>query len=101
MRYIDLSCQKKDFLRSPTITPDAACPNPASMTTIVCALWRNKLYWWDGINMGQNRTNFNVVIAGMSLCFPFPSFPYRIILLKKNRYCSGSNLYQRNNSDPL
>ncbi|KAK7706998.1 hypothetical protein SLS64_007206 [Diaporthe eres] len=67
------------YLRSPTTTPslDTSCPNPPSMTTIVCALWKNKLYPWDGINTGEIRgKNFTVVIA-------------------------GSNLYQRNNSDPL
>lgn len=38
------------------------------MTTIVCALWKNKLYPWDGINTGEIRgKNFTVVIAGMSL----------------------------------
>ncbi|KAG8164384.1 hypothetical protein KVR01_006302 [Diaporthe batatas] len=63
------------FLRSPTLAPGTACPNPVSMTTIVCALWKNKLYWTDGLNTNQNRSNFNVVIA-------------------------GSNLYQRNNLDP-
>ena len=37
------------------------------MTTIVCALWENKLYPWDGINTGELRgKNFTVVIAGMS-----------------------------------
>lgn len=37
------------------------------MTTIVCALWKNKLYPWDGINTGEIRgKNFTVVIAGMS-----------------------------------
>ncbi|KAL1864727.1 hypothetical protein Daus18300_007529 [Diaporthe australafricana] len=67
------------FLRSPTLTPstDSSCPNPTSMTTIVCALWKNKLYPWDGINGGEIRgKNFTVVIA-------------------------GSNLYQRNNTDQL
>ncbi|KAJ0124625.1 hypothetical protein J7T55_005964 [Diaporthe amygdali] len=67
------------FLRSPSITPstDTSCPNPPSMTTIVCALWKNKLYPWDGINTGEVRgRNFTVVIA-------------------------GSNLYQRNNSETL
>lgn len=60
----------KDFLRSPTITPstDTSCPNPTSMTTIVCALWKNKLYPWDGINTGEIRgKNFTVVVAGMEL----------------------------------
>lgn len=64
-----------DFLRSPSITPslDTSCPNPASMTTIVCALWKNKLYPWDGINTGEIRgKNFTVIIAGMSLT-PTPS----------------------------
>ncbi|KAI7783252.1 hypothetical protein LA080_012176 [Diaporthe eres] len=58
-------------------TLNTSCPDPPSMTTIVCALWMNKLYPWDGINTGEIRgNNFTVVIA-------------------------GSNLYQRNNSDPL
>ncbi|KAI3395785.1 hypothetical protein diail_868 [Diaporthe ilicicola] len=67
------------FLRSPQVTPsmDSSCPNPASMTTIVCAMWKNKLYPWDGINTGETRgLNFTVVIA-------------------------GSNMYQRNNSESL
>ncbi|KAH8778413.1 hypothetical protein F5883DRAFT_638920 [Diaporthe sp. PMI_573] len=54
------------YLRSPTVTPstDSSCPNPTSMTTIVCALWKNKLYPWDGINTGELRgKNFTVVIA--------------------------------------
>lgn len=46
---------------------DTSCPNPSSMTTIVCALWKNKLYPWDGINTGEIRgKNFTVVVAGMS-----------------------------------
>jgi hypothetical protein len=41
------------------------------MTTIVCALWKNKLYPWDGINTGELRgKNFTVVIAGMSFATP-------------------------------
>lgn len=41
------------------------------MTTIVCALWRNKLYPWDGINTGEIRgKNFTVVVAGMNLTPP-------------------------------
>ncbi|KKY32805.1 hypothetical protein UCDDA912_g07247 [Diaporthe ampelina] len=67
------------YVRSPTVTPrtDTSCPNPSSMTTIACALWKNKLYPWDSINTGEMRgKNFTVIIA-------------------------GSNLYQRNNTDPL
>lgn len=66
-----------DYLRSPTITPDAtSCPNPTSMTNIVCALWRNKLGTGDGINNGEFRAkSFQVVIAGMSLTPPSPILP--------------------------
>lgn len=40
------------------------------MTTIVCALWKNKLYPWDGINIGEIRgKNFTVVIAGKPSVF--------------------------------
>lgn len=74
---LTLSLPTLDFLRSPSITPslDTSCPNPASMTTIVCALWKNKLYPWDGINTGEIRgKNFTVVIAGMSLTTSLPPF---------------------------
>lgn len=68
---------RPDYLRSPTITPsmDTSCPNPSSMTTIVCALWKNKLYPWDGINTGEVRgKNFTVVVAGMSSRQPIPPY---------------------------
>ena len=42
------------------------------MTTIACALWKNKLYPWDSINTGEMRgKNFTVIIAGM----PSPLYP--------------------------
>lgn len=54
---------------------DTSCPNPSSMTTIVCALWKNKLYPWDGINTGEVRgKNFTVVVAGMSSRQPPPPY---------------------------
>ena len=54
------------------------------MTTIVCALWKNKLYPWDGINTGEIRgKNFTVVIAGMSS----PPQPFSVVNANKNGCC--------------
>lgn len=59
---------------------DTSCPNPSSMTTIVCALWKNKLYPWDGINTGEIRgKNFTVVVAGMSSRQPATRSPFPLV----------------------
>lgn len=64
------------YLRSPTVAPstgsDTSCPNPPSMTHIVCAFFANATQWWHQKNFNQTRGQFQVIITGRllsDLCF--------------------------------
>ncbi|KAK8200724.1 hypothetical protein M8818_006039 [Zalaria obscura] len=52
------------YERDPSLNPAAACPNPAAITVIKCALWGSPVTAAQATNQGQYRANFHVVIAG-------------------------------------
>jgi hypothetical protein len=54
------------FERDPTVSPsfDDSCPNPPSLTNIKCTLWGYPVYAETAKNVGQWRSQFQVVIAG-------------------------------------
>ncbi|ERF69061.1 hypothetical protein EPUS_01017 [Endocarpon pusillum Z07020] len=74
------------FERDPSVDAGPACPNPSSITTIRCTLWKNTLMTVEGAgNVGQwrgpedaNGKAFQVVIAGSNGYLkdaPPPSYP--------------------------
>ncbi|KAF2646329.1 hypothetical protein P280DRAFT_8096 [Massarina eburnea CBS 473.64] len=66
------ACQSKDgcwsfniyFERSPLVSPNEHCKNPASSTLIKCVFWSAAINAWNAKNDGQYRDDFHVVIAG-------------------------------------
>lgn len=52
------------YERDPTVDPAAACPNPASTTTIKCSLWGSYAWSSTATNQGGLRQNFQVAVAG-------------------------------------
>ena len=54
------------FERNPTLNPNATegCPNPPSTTNIKCAWWSTPINETSATNSGENREDFQVVIAG-------------------------------------
>lgn len=54
------------FQRSPSLSPslNASCPNPPSMTSIMCWIYSTAMTTADLVNTGQTRSQFQVVIAG-------------------------------------
>jgi len=64
--------------RDPSIAPAAACPNPASTTTIKCSLWGTHICDSSATNNGQWREQFHVLVAasnGYNLNAPPPNQP--------------------------
>lgn len=66
-------CDSKDlctgfnifFERNPTVNPaPETCPNPPSFTNVKCTLWGSPITAEVATNMGQWRTDFQVVITG-------------------------------------
>lgn len=61
------------FERSPALLPAAACPNPAGITLIKCALWGSPVSADKATNYGQWREQFHILIAGSNGYFKLPS----------------------------
>ncbi|KAK4545593.1 hypothetical protein LTR36_002943 [Oleoguttula mirabilis] len=61
------------FERDPSLAPAAACPNPAALTVIKCALWGSPVTAVDATNDGQYQENFHVLIAGSNGYMKLPS----------------------------
>ena len=61
------------YQRSPTVAPsfNSSCPNPPSMTSIMCWIYSTAMTTADMINSGETRGQFQVVIAG-ELCWSLP-----------------------------
>ncbi|ROV98079.1 hypothetical protein VMCG_07016 [Cytospora schulzeri] len=57
------------FQRSPTVAPsfNSSCPNPPSMTSVMCWIYSNPMTTADLVNTGETRGQFQVVIAGSNL----------------------------------
>ncbi|KAK7748727.1 hypothetical protein SLS53_000750 [Cytospora paraplurivora] len=57
------------YQRSPTIVPsyNTSCPDPPSMTSVICTIYSAALTTADMINTGETRGHFVVVIAGSNL----------------------------------
>lgn len=55
------------FQRSPTVAPshNGSCPNPPSMTSVICWIYSTPMTAADLVNTGETRGQFQVVIAGM------------------------------------
>lgn len=49
--------------RDPSQNPTSQCPNPSSVTNIVCALWGSSVTESQATNSGQYRDDFHVVIT--------------------------------------
>ncbi|KAH0551195.1 hypothetical protein GP486_007478 [Trichoglossum hirsutum] len=64
------------FERDPTVNPsfDDACPDPPSLTNIKCTLWGYPVYAETAKNVGQSRSQFQVVIAGSNGYNKVPNF---------------------------
>ncbi|ROW16603.1 hypothetical protein VPNG_01446 [Cytospora leucostoma] len=66
-----LGCLSFDvfYQRSPTIVPsyNTSCPDPPSMTSVICTIYSAALTTADMINTGETRGQFVVVIAGSNL----------------------------------
>ncbi|KUI54577.1 hypothetical protein VP1G_01878 [Cytospora mali] len=60
-------CQSFDifYQRSPTVAPsfNTSCPNPSSMTSIMCWVYTTTMTTADLVNTGETRGQFQVVIA--------------------------------------
>lgn len=56
----------QDYERNPTVNPDygAGCPNPPSTTIIKCVLWGQTINTDIALNWGEERCDFQVLIAG-------------------------------------
>lgn len=52
------------FERDPSVDPGTGCDNPPSVTMIKCVFWGGPVNSGNAVNMGQWRSNFQVVIAG-------------------------------------
>lgn len=52
------------FERDPILEPGAGCENPAAFANIKCSFWGTALDSSTANNLGQWRSNFQVVIAG-------------------------------------
>lgn len=82
------------YLRSPTVAPsnDTSCPNPSSMTNIVCAFYANNTNYWNQANVNQTRGQFQVVVAGKFMTCDFDSYlPWR----RRRRRTSTDTLIPR------
>jgi hypothetical protein len=56
------------YQRSPTLAPsfNSSCPNPPSMTSVMCWIYSTAMTTADLVNTGETRGQFQVVIAGES-----------------------------------
>ncbi|KAK5130297.1 hypothetical protein LTR08_002220 [Meristemomyces frigidus] len=61
------------FERSPSLLPAAACPNPAAITLIKCALWGSPVASVDATNDGQYQASFHALIAGSNGYMKLPA----------------------------
>ncbi|KAG8632125.1 hypothetical protein KVT40_001265 [Elsinoe batatas] len=52
------------FERGPSLTPGAACPNPAGVAYIKCVLWGGPLTLDSLTNVGYTNQQFQILIAG-------------------------------------
>ena len=51
------------FERDPSLLPAAACPNPAALTVIKCALWGSPVTAAQATNDGQYQEQFHVLVS--------------------------------------
>ena len=51
------------FERSPSLAPAAACPNPAALVVVKCALWGSPISAVDATNVGQWQESFHVLVS--------------------------------------
>lgn len=54
------------YERTPQYVPNINCNNPTPLAAVTCALWGDYVYNNTALNIGQYKTDFIVVITGVS-----------------------------------